>query len=484
MSMVNREDDMSAVDGGRLGNGAIGRTHAGGRIDLETLRHLARSGEIETVLCVMPDLWGRLVGKRVAVKSFLETVLGKEGLHASLYLFVVDMDMDPRPGYAMTSWEDGFRDCRLVPDLDTLRVLPWLDRTAIVICDPADEHTGELVEVAPRVILKRQLERYRKAGLSVMCATELEFFLYADDYRSAWDRRYRDLRPVSYYRSDYHILQSTKDDWFLKRLRDAMNAADIEVEFSKSEWGLGQQEVNLRYAEALEMADRHALYKNGVKELTALAGMSASFMAKPRIDEIGSSCHVHLSLWDEDGGRPLMPGEGDQGMSELFRRFIAGQVAHGRDLTVLIAPNINSYKRFQINQFAGMSLAWGIDNRTCGLRVVGQDASLRLEHRIPGADANPYLAIAALAAAGLAGIEGELECPEPLTGNAADHPECPRVGRDLAEALALFEASELPRRAFGDLACEHLANFFRQELEAFNHETVTDWELIRYFERV
>jgi glutamine synthetase len=472
------------VVNGIVGRGAAADVQPCGRIDADELRRLGERGEIETVLCAMPDLWGRLVGKRVTVKSFFDTALGEEGLHASLYLFVVDMDMDPRPGYAMTSWDDGFRDCRMVPDLGTLRVVPWLERTAIVLCDPADEHTGELVDVAPRVLLKRQLERYRAAGMALKCATELEFYLYADDYRSAWERRYRDLKPVSYYRSDYHILQSTKDDPFLQRLRNAMNAADIEIEFSKSEWGLGQQEVNLRYADALEMADRHALYKNGVKELTALAGMSASFMAKPRIDDIGSSCHVHLSVWDADGERPLMPGDGPDGLSELFRRFIAGQVAHGRDLSVLIAPNVNSYKRFQLNQFAGVSLSWGFDNRTCGLRVVGDAQSMRLEHRIPGADANPYLVIAGLAAAGLAGIEGELDAPPALAGNAADHPECPLIARTLTEALTLFGTSDFARRAFGAGAHDHLTNFFRQELDAFNHETVTDWELVRYFERV
>jgi glutamine synthetase len=475
---------MNTVNGMAADEAADTAGQAHGRIELDELRRLGQTGEIETVLCAMPDLWGRLVGKRVTVKSFLDTALGEEGLHASLYLFVVDMDMDPRPGYAMTSWDDGFRDCRMVPDLGTLRVLPWLERTAVVLCDPADEHTGELVDVAPRVLLKRQLERYRAAGMTLKCATELEFFLYADDYRSAWERRYRDLNPVSYYRADYHILQSTKDDWFTQRLRNQMNAADIEVEFSKSEWGLGQQEVNLRYADALEMADRHALYKNGVKELTALAGMSASFMAKPGIEEIGSSCHVHLSVWDQDGERPLMPGDGPHGMSPLFHRFIAGQVAHGRELSVLIAPNVNSYKRFQPNEFAGISFAWGLDNRTCGLRVVGEEHSLRLEHRIGGADANPYLVIAALAAAGLAGIEGEFEAPPALVGNAADHPEYPRVASTLTEALALFEGSGFARDAFGAVAHAHLANFFRQELDAFNHETVTDWELVRYFERV
>ncbi len=455
----------------------------GGRLDVEELRSRAQAGEIETVVCAMPDLWGRLVGKRMTAKSFLETALGAEGLHGSLYLFVVDMDMDPRPGYELTDWEDGFRDCRFVPDLSTLRVVPWVERTAIVICDPADD-AGELVEVAPRVILKRQLERYRAAGMTLKCATELEFYLYADSYRSAWERRYRDLTPVSYYRSDYHILQSTKDDWFLRRVRDEMNAADIEIEFSKSEWGLGQQEANLRYADALEMADRHALYKNGVKELTALEGMAASFMAKPRIDDIGSSCHVHLSIWDESGGRPLLSGDGEHGIGELLRHFIAGQIAHGPELGVLLAPNINSYKRFQLNQFAGLSFTWGLDNRTCGLRVVGEGPSLRLENRIPGADVNPYLVIAGLAAAGLAGIEAKLECPAPLAENAADHRDAARIAGTLADAIALFKAGALAREAFGATAHAHLVNFFAQELDAFNHETVTDWELIRYFERI
>jgi glutamine synthetase len=431
----------------------------------------------------MPDLWGRLVGKRVTGKSFLESAIQEEGLHASLYLFVVDMDMDPRPGYAMTSWEDGFRDCRLVPDVDTLRVIPWLDRTALAICDPHYEDSGELVEVAPRTLLKRQLERYARLDMSLKCATELEFFLFTEDYRTAWTQRYRGLNPLSYYRSDYHILQSTKDEWLVQRLRDAMNRAGIEIEFSKSEWGLGQHEVNLRYTDALEMADRHVLYKTGIKEMVALAGLSASFMAKPSIDEIGSSCHIHCSVWDAAGESPLLPADG-HGESALLGRFIAGQVAHGCELAVLFAPNVNSYKRFQPNEFAGTNLGWGHDNRTAGLRVVGEGPSLRVEHRVPGADVNPYLGIAAMAAAGLVGIEGELARPEALASNAADDPTVPRMPRSLDEALARFQASVVASEAFGGVAFEHLTNFFQQELDAFRHETVTDWELVRYFERV
>lgn len=452
---------------------------ASGRRTLDELRANIHDGEIATVLCVMPDLWGRLVGKRVTGKTFLETATQEEGLHASLYLFVVDMDMDPRPGYAMTSWEDGFRDCRLVPDLDTLRVIPWLDRTALAICDPHYEDSGEPVEVAPRILLKQQLERYARLDMSLKCATELEFFVFNEDYRTAWTQRYRDLNPLSYYRSDYHILQSTKDEWLLQRLRDGMNRAGIEIEFSKSEWGLGQHEVNLRYTDALEMADRHILYKTGIKEMVALAGLSASFMAKPFIHEIGSSCHIHCSLWDAAGETPLLAGD-----SDLLDRFIAGQVAHGCELAVLFAPNVNSYKRFQPQEFAGTNLGWGHDNRTAGLRVVGEGPSLRVEHRVPGADINPYLGIAAMAAAGLAGIEGELRCPAPLAGNADDDATVPRMPRSLDDALGRFQGSEVARAAFGEGAFEHLTNFFQQELDAFRHETVTDWELVRYFERV
>jgi glutamine synthetase len=372
-----------------------------------------------------------------------------------------------------------------VPDLDTLRVIPWLAKTALVICDPHHEDRDEAVAVAPRVILRRQLERLEAAELRLRCATELEFFVFRNTYEEAWNQRYRDLRPMSYYRSDYHILQSTKDDWFVRRVRDLMDAAGLDVEFSKSEWGLGQQEVNLRYCDALEMADRHLLYKNGVKEIAALDGLSASFMAKPSIDEIGSSCHVHCSLWDTEGERPLFwDGNAPDHLSALSRHFIAGQISHGRELAVLLAPNVNSYKRFQAENFAGVALAWGLDNRTCGLRVIGEHSSLRVEHRIPGADVNPYLTIAALVAAGLHGIESRLECPPRFDGNAYDAAALPQVPGSLDEALALFEESAFARDAFGDEAFEHLVNFFRQELDAFRRETVTDWELVRYFERV
>jgi glutamine synthetase len=456
----------------------------GGRIDVDELSDRALRGEIETVLCVMPDLWGRAVGKRVTPQTFLKTALGREGLHASMYLFVVDMEMEPRPGYALTSWDDGFQDCRMVPDLDTLRVIPWLERTALVICDPYSEEANEPIEVAPRNILKRQLARLAERDMAMQCATELEFFLFADTPRAAWEQRYRSLNPLSYYRADYHILQSTKNESLLGRLRSVMDAADIEIEFSKAEWGLGQQEVNLRYAAALEMADRHLLYKNGVKEIMALAGHAVTFMAKPFIDEVGSSCHVHSSLWTPDLTAPLFETEGDSPLGPLLSSFLAGQAAYGRELALMFAPTINSYKRFQPNQFAGNNFAWGIDNRTCGLRLVGEGPSLRLEHRVAGADANPYIAIAAIAAAGLAGIEDQLAPPPHIQTNATSCPPELRVPTSFSEALELFESSRMLPRALGQEVFGHLRNFYRQELLAFEHETVTDWELMRYFERV
>lgn len=480
--LVKHEEMAMIAANGHAEEAAIGGGPAG-RVSVEELRSLADRGEIDTVLCVTPDLWGRVVGKRVTPKTFLKTALGGEGLHASLYLFVVDMDMGPRPGYAMTSWEDGFRDFHMVPDLATLRIVPWLSRTAIVICDPHDEQTRAPVAVSPRNVLKHQLERYAAHDMRLKCATELEFYIFADEPREAFKRRYRDLTPLSYYRADYHILQSTRDEWLLKHIRAAMDAADIEIEFSKAEWGLGQQEVNLRYTDALEMADRHLLYKNGVKEIAALAGHSVSFMAKPFIDEIGSSCHVHTSVWSTDD-RPLFGDAHPHDPGQLLGSFIAGQAAYGRELTVLFAPNVNSYKRFQPEQFAGNNFAWADDNRTCGLRLVGEGPSVRLEHRIPGADANPYLTIAAVAAAGLRGIEEGLACPAPQEGNAARCAPELLVPTTYGEAIRLFETSAIARAALGDEVFDHLVNFHRQELAAFEHETVTDWEIVRYFERV
>jgi glutamine synthetase len=443
-----------------------------------------RDEGIETVLCVVPDLWGRLMGKRVTTDSFLKTGLGPEGLHASLYLFVVDMDMDPRPGYELSNWRTGFSDFRMVPDLATLRIAGWLDSTAIVICDAYEEDGDALVEVAPRSILRRQVERAAALGLAFKMATELEFYLYRDPPAQAWARRYLDLEPVTYYRADYHILASTRNDAFIEGIRRHMNAAGVEVEFSKSEWGLGQQEINLRYADALEIADRHALYKNGVKEMAHQNGWSATFMAKPSISEIGSSCHIHASVWDTDGTAKMPDPEAPHDLSRLGRSFLAGLLEHTPELMWLFAPNVNSYKRFQSESFAPTAVTWGRDNRTCGYRLVGEGESLRVENRMPGADVNPYLSCAATVIAGLDGIERGIDCGDPYQGNAYTGPELAAVPTTLRDGLDLFAQSGAAASALGGAVHEHLVNFARQELEAFQHECVTDWERIRYFERI
>jgi glutamine synthetase len=340
------------------------------------------------------------------------------------------------------------------------------------------------VEVAPRSILRRQVERAAAAGLAFKMATELEFYLYRTPPAQAWARRYQELEPVSYYRADYHILASTRNDTFIEAIRRHMNAAGVEVEFSKSEWGLGQQEINLRYTDALEIADRHALYKNGVKEMAHRSEWSVTFMAKPSISEIGSSCHIHASLWGADGTARMPDPSSTRELSGLGRSFLAGLLEHTPELMWLFAPNVNSYKRFQSESFAPTAVTWGRDNRTCGYRVVGEGESLRVENRMPGADVNPYLSAAATVVAGLDGIERQLDCGEPYEGNAYTDRELPTVPTTLRDGLELFARSRLAAAALGGAVHEHLVNFGRQELDAFQHECVTDWERIRYFERI
>jgi glutamine synthetase len=443
-----------------------------------------RDEGIETVLCVVPDLWGRLMGKRVTTESFLKTALRSEGLHASLYLFVVDMDMDPRPGYELSNWRTGFSDFRMVPDLATFRAAGWLPATAIVICDAYRADADELVDVAPRSILRRQVDRAAAGNLRFKTAAELEFYLFRTSPAEAWARRYQDLEPLSYYRADYHILQSSRDDHFIDAIRRHMNAAGIEVEFSKSEWGLGQQEINLRYADALEMADRHALYKNGVKEMAQANDWTATFMAKPSISDIGSSCHIHASLWDSDDTAQMPDPSAPHEMSRLGRSFLGGLLTHTAELMWLFAPNVNSYKRFQSASFAPTAVTWGRDNRTCGYRLVGEGESLRVENRMPGADVNPYLSSAATIMAGLDGIERGLDCGDPYDGDAYSDGGLATVPTTLRDGLDLFAGSPLAAAALGGTVHEHLVHFGRQELEAFQHECVTDWERIRYFERI
>ncbi|MBA3728391.1 MAG: glutamine synthetase [Actinobacteria bacterium] len=457
-----------------------------GRLDAKTVTDLVGKGDLDTVLMVFPDLQGRFMGKRVTGDFFLNDVLDGEGaVHACNYLLAVDMEMEPVPGYAYANWDTGYGDLKAVPDLSTLRLVPWLEKTALVICDVLDEETGEPIPVSPRQILKDQLRRAGEAGLTVKTGSELEFYLFKDSFDEAAAKRYQDLVPHSNYIMDYHILQTTKDEYMIRRIRNAMDAAGVPVEFSKGEFGRGQQEINLRYAEALEMADRHSIYKNGVKEIAALAGRAVTFMAKWSMAEAGSSFHLHSSLWGEDGSRSLMwDDDAPHHLSDTFRFYLGGLMATAREMAWMFAPSVNSYKRYQLGSWAPTAIVWGHDNRTCGFRLVGEHASYRVECRIPGADANPYLAFAATIAGGLQGIEQKIEPPEMFHGNAYEAKDVPRVPTSLHEAIEAFEKSEVARAAFGDFVFEHLLNTARQEQVIFDNNAVTDWELARYFERI
>ena len=430
----------------------------------EILEAMVNAGTVDTVLTVFPDLYGRLMGKRVTGRFFLDHVRA-EGIHACDYLLAVDVDMNPLPGYRFASWDQGYGDVHAVPDMSTLRLVPWLEATAVVICDVFDESDGSPVEVSPRRILQRQVERAADLGLDVDIGAELEFFLFRDSYEEAAAKGYRGLVPHALYNEDYHVLQTTKDEYLIRQIRNGMQEAEIPVEFSKGEAAPGQHEINLRYARAVEMADRHVLYKNGVKEIAALNERSITFMAKWSMGEVGSSCHLHSSV---------RPGDEQTG-----RYWLGGLLATARPLALCFAPYVNSYKRYQTGSWAPTAIVWGRDNRTCGFRVV----SGRVESRVPGADVNPYVAYAALIAGGLHGIEERIEPPAEFVGNAYEAAGVERIPSTLSEAIGEFEASTLARAAFGDAVHEHLINTARQEWLA-STQVVTDWELRRGFERL
>jgi glutamine synthetase len=362
--------------------------------------------------------------------------------------------------------------------------LPWLERTALVLCDLVDKETGEPVEVSPRRILQRQVECAAAAGYTVKCGSELEFYLFKESYDEAAAKGYTGLTPHSTVIEDYHILQTTKDEYLIRQIRNGMGAAGVPVEFSKGEAGRGQHEINLRYADALEMADRHVVYKNGAKEIAALNGRSISFMAKYSMEDTGNSCHLHSSLWSADDDKPLdWDQDAPDHCSDVFRHFLGGLVQASRELSYLYAPYVNSYKRYQPGSWAPTAIVWGHDNRTCGLRLVGQGPSLRVESRIPGADCNPYLALAATIAAGLHGIEHQLDPGPEFRGNAYEARDVARVPATLVEAIGEFECSELAAKAFGEDVYYHLLNTARQEWARFN-AVVTDWERRRNFELI
>lgn len=454
-----------------------------GRLDARTLDSLVRKNLVDTVLVVFPDGYGRLLGKRIVGRHFVERVR-REGAHACIYLFTVDMEMEPLPGFRLTSWERGYGDMTLIPDFGTLRLVPWLPATALVFCDVYTED-GEPIEEAPRWVLKRQVARAAARGWVVKAAAELELYCFRESYETARARRYRDLTPTAEYLEDYHILQTSREEPLVRAIRNGMEGAGVPVEGSKGEWGRGQQEINLVYAEALEMADRTALYKHGAKEIAAQQGRAVTFMAKYDGAAAGSSFHLHSSLWDRSGRRALFArGRGTRGEgTTLFGQWLAGQLATARELAWCYAPGVNSYKRYQSGSFAPTRIVAGRDNRTCGFRVCGEADALRVENRIPGADANPYLALAATIAAGLHGVAARLKPPRLYEGNAYEDGTLPQVPRTLREAIAELERSRLARQAFGDRVVEHYLHAARLEQAAFD-QAVTDWELMRNFERI
>lgn len=474
------------------------------------LRRAVRTGQIDTVLVAFPDPFGRLVGKRFRADYFLNSVV-QHGTHSCSYLLTVNLDMDPLDGFQVANWDAGFGDFAMQPDLDTLRVLPWQPGSALVLCDYA-HHNGSLVAEAPRSVLRRQLDLLHQQDLTCAGATELEFYLFNQTYHSAFAGGYRDLQPASDYRIDYHLLQPTRDEPLMRAIRNGMTAAGIPIESSKGEWSRGQHEVNFTYAAPLAMADRHVIFKQGVKELAEQHGKAVSFMAKYAPSEAGSSCHIHLSLWRGernlfwDGAPPpSAPREADRaakavrsrrgkapaspsqppasGGSALFRAFLGGLMRYSPELCLFFAPTINSYKRYQPGSWAPTRMAWATDNRTTGFRIVGHGNGFRLENRMPGADANPYLAFAAMIAAGMAGVVEGLDCGAEYLGNAYLDPKLTRLPSSLRDATALFESSKLARRAFGDAVVEFYVHHARLEHQAFN-DAVTDWEKRRYFEQI
>ncbi|MEU9235464.1 glutamine synthetase family protein [Streptomyces subrutilus] len=451
---------------------------------IEELRSLVAGGEIDTVVMAFPDMQGRLQGKRFAAQFFLDEVLahGTEGCN---YLLAVDTDMNTVDGYEMSSWDRGYGDFAMHPDHATLRRLPWNPGSAFLLADLA-WNDGTPVVAAPRQILRRQLERLAEHGYTAMVGTELEFMVFQDTYEQAWNANYRGLTPANQYNIDYSVLGTGRIEPLLRRIRNEMQAAGLTVESAKGECNLGQHEIAFRYDEALTTCDQHAVYKTGAKEIASQEGVSLTFMAKYDERE-GNSCHIHLSLADADGRNAMAAGDGDAddqglGMSPVMRHFLAGQLAALRDFSLLYAPNINSYKRFRPGSFAPTAVAWGVDNRTCALRVVGHGRSMRFENRLPGGDVNPYLAVAGLVAAGIHGIEHGLELPEVCRGNAytADYAHVPATLREAAE---LWENSEIAKAAFGPEVVAHYRNMARVELDAYD-SAVTDWELRRSFERL
>jgi glutamine synthetase len=449
-----------------------------GMLSLDELRQEIAAGRVDTIVTAFTDMQGRLIGKRIQGEYFLEETV-EHGIEGCNYLLALDMEMDPVPGYEMANWEKGYGDFAIAPDFSTLRRIPWLDSTALVLCDVV-WHDGSPVVGSPRQVLIAQYERAHEMGYVPMFSSELEFYLYKETYAEAWEKGYRDLTPTIPYILDYHVLATTMDEPFIHQLRRGMQGAGIPVEFSKGEAWYGQHELNIRYADAVTAADRHTIYKNGVKEIAHLNGIAATFIAKPSEKDIGSSCHIHSSLVDASSGESAFV-DGDE-ETDVFRHYLGGMRERIKELALLVAPSVNSYKRYALESWAPTSVSWGRDNRTCGFRIVGHGQSRRVECRIPGADVNPYLGFAALLAAGLDGIENATDPGPELKGNAYAAAEAEPFPSSLREAVDNWESSQFAKRAFGEEAWKHYLNYGRTEQRLFD-QVVTDYERVRMFER-
>lgn len=446
----------------------------------DTLKTAVADGSIDTVLVCFVDMQGRLTGKRFHAANFVEHSHAET--HCCNYLLATDLEMATPPGYAATSWEKGYGDYVMRPDLDTLRPVPWLDGTAMVLCDILDHHTHDPIPHAPREMLKRQIARLGELGLTAMMATELEFFLFEKSYDEIRRGGFRDLDPISGYNEDYHILQTTREEGIMRPLRNHLVAAGIPVENTKGEAETGQEELNIRYADALACADHHTIAKHAVKEIAWAQGHAASFLPKWRADKVGSSSHVHQSLW-RDGDPAFHDADGDLGMSELMRHYMAGLIAHAPEYTAFLAPYINSYKRFAKGTFAPTKTVWSVDNRTAGFRLCGDGTKgVRVECRIGGSDLNPYLAQAAMLAAGIEGIERKMELAPPTRGDVYGDSGAADIPQTLRAATETLRGSAMLRQAMGDAVIDHYVRCAEWEQEEFDR-AVTDWEIARGFER-
>jgi glutamine synthetase len=453
-----------------------------GMLSFDELEQEVASGAIDTVVAAFPDMQGRLIGKRFHAAYFVETA--HDETHACDYLLANDIEMELVPGYKVASWEKGYGDFVIKPDLATLRRIPWLDKTALCLCDILNHHDHSPLAHAPRNVLKRQLERLHGLDMKAFFASELEFYLFDETYDTAREKGYRGLRTAGQYIEDYHIFQTTKEEAVMRAIRNGLNGAGIPVENSKGEWGPGQEEINVRYAEALDMADRHVILKNGCKEIAWSLGKAITFMAKWDYGLAGSSAHIHQSLWSADGKTSLFyDSQAEHGMSTLMVHYVAGLLTHAREITYFLAPYINSYKRFQAGTFAPTRAIWSFDNRTAGYRLCSADSkSVRIECRVGGADLNPYLAFAALLAAGLDGVENSLELEKPFRGDAYHAKRLREIPKTLREATDLMDRSRLLRRAFGDGVVDHYVHTARWEQLEYDRR-ITDWEIKRGFEQ-